>query len=143
MTDGATYDPVIDALKAFANDLKRHAAWTSDFVDYQQLVPTKEFHMPVAKKPADATDLDLTPEDSVQGPIHETVTLQSGLKTPDITPAQIVGMIPLIADAAHAFGIFTLSQPQQDSLSKLVTAGIALFGADAIIRLGRSLSKRL
>lgn len=67
----------------------------------------------------------------------------SGLKTPDITPAQIVGIIPLLAEFAHSFGIFSLSAAQQDSLSKLVTAGIALFGADAIIRLGRSLSKKL
>jgi hypothetical protein len=65
------------------------------------------------------------------------------LKTPDITPAQIVGIIPLLAEFAHSFGIFNLTQPQQDSLSKLVTAGIALFGADAIIRLGRSLRNKL
>ncbi len=64
------------------------------------------------------------------------------LSTPSITAAQVVGIIPLIAEFAHSFGIFNLTQPQQDSLSKLVTAGIALFGADAVIRLGRSLSKR-
>lgn len=63
-------------------------------------------------------------------------------KRPDITKAQIIGMIPLIAEFAHSFGIFTLSQPQQDSLTKLVTGGIALFGADAIIRFGRNLAKR-
>jgi hypothetical protein len=72
-------------------------------------------------------------------PSHEVTEEPS---RPDITKAQIVGMIPLIAEFAHSFGIFTLSQPQQDSLTKLVTGGIALFGADAIIRFGRNLAKR-
>jgi hypothetical protein len=87
-------------------------------------------------------DQDLSAEAAAAGPVYqETVTVASPLKTPDITPAQIVGIIPLLAEFAHSFGIFTLSAAQQDSLSKLVTAGIALFGADAIIRLGRSLRK--
>lgn len=63
-------------------------------------------------------------------------------RRPDITPAQIVGMIPLVAEFAHSWGIYSMSQPQQDSLSKLVLGGIALFGADAIIRLGRNLAQR-
>lgn len=63
-------------------------------------------------------------------------------KRPDITPAQIVGMIPLLAEFFHAFGVFTLSEPQQDSLEKLLIGGIALFGADAVIRFGRNLANR-
>lgn len=64
-------------------------------------------------------------------------------KRPDITPAQIVGLIPLLAEFGHTWGIFSLSQPQQDSLSKLVLGGIALFGADAVIRFGRNLAHGL
>lgn len=71
-----------------------------------------------------------------------SIGTSAALKTPDITPAQIVGMIPLLAEFAHSFGIFSLSAAQQDSLTKLATAGIALFGADALIRIGRSLSRR-
>lgn len=63
-------------------------------------------------------------------------------KRPDITPAQLVGMVPLLAEFFHAFGVFTLSQPQQDSLEKLLIGGIALFGADAVIRFGRNLANR-
>lgn len=64
-------------------------------------------------------------------------------KRPDITPAQMVGMIPLLAQFGHAFGLYTLSQPQQDSLNKLLLGGIALFGADALIRIGRNIGKRI
>lgn len=63
-------------------------------------------------------------------------------RRPDITKAQVIGMIPLVAECAHSFGIFTMSGAQQDSLSKLVAGGIALFGADAIIRFGRNLARR-
>lgn len=67
----------------------------------------------------------------------------SSLATPDITPAQVVGAIPIVAEFAHAFGLFTLTHAQEASLSKVVTAAIGLFGADALIRVGRSLSSRL
>lgn len=83
-------------------------------------------------------ELDLTAEAAVPGPIGPPVEP----KRPDITPVQIVGLIPLLAEFGHAFGIYTLSQPQQDSLSKLVLGAIGLFGADAIIRLGRNLAHR-
>lgn len=62
---------------------------------------------------------------------------------PNITPAQIVGMIPLVAEFLHTFGVFTLSQAQQDSLSKLVLGAIGLFGADAVIRAGRNIAHGL
>lgn len=91
----------------------------------------------------DPHNLDLSAEAGAAGPIHETVTLDSGLKTPDVTPAQLVAFIPLLAEFGHAFGIYDLSQAQQDSLSKLVIGAIALIGGDAVIRLGRNLRKRL
>lgn len=88
-------------------------------------------------------DLDLSHEDSVQGPIHETVTLQGGLKTPDLTPAHIGAMIAAVANFGNAFGIYHLNAAQQDSLTKATIALIGVVGGDAIIRLGRNLSKRL
>lgn len=63
--------------------------------------------------------------------------LFKGLR-PDITPAQILGMIPATAELGHAFGIFNLTQPQQDSLTKFFIAGLALFGVDAFLRVGRA-----
>ena len=91
----------------------------------------------LAKEP----ELDLTAEATAAdaGLVYGTAPL----KTPNITPAQVVGIIPLIAEFCHSFGIFDLSQAQQDSLSKLVLAGIALFGADAIVRVGRAIGNRL
>ena len=86
------------------------------------------------------TELDLSAEAAAEGPIAVSSLIPP--RRPDITPAQIVGMIPLLAEFAHSFGIFTLSQPQQDSLSKLVLGAIGLFGADAIIRLGRNIAQR-
>ena len=94
--------------------------------------------------PAEADPgLDLTAEAAASGPLMEgTVLTAIGPKRPDITPAQIVGLIPLLAEFGHSFGIFTLSAAQQASLSKLVIGAIGLFGADAIIRLGRNLAQR-
>lgn len=89
------------------------------------------------------TDLDLSHEESVAGPLHETVTLTSGLKTPDITPAQVGTLIAAIAQFGNAFGIYHLNAAQQDSLTKATIALIAVVGGDAIIRLGRNLAKRI
>jgi hypothetical protein len=85
-------------------------------------------------------ELDLSAEAAAEGPLNISSLVPA--KRPDITPAQIVGMIPLLAEFGHSFGLFTLSQPQQDSLSKLVVGAVGLFGADALIRLGRNLAHR-
>lgn len=69
------------------------------------------------------------------------VSPSTGLKTPDLSPAQLVAGIPIVAELLHAFGIFDLSQAQQDSLGKAVTYAFVLIGGDAIIRLGRNLRK--
>ena len=61
---------------------------------------------------------------------------------PDITPAQLVAGIPLLAELAHSFGVFTLSEAQQDSLEKAILWAIALVGFDAVIRFGRNLAQR-
>ena len=64
------------------------------------------------------------------------------LATPDITRAQLVGAIPVIAKLLSAFGVYTLSGSQQEALTLAVGGGAALFVADAAIRFGRSLGKR-
>jgi hypothetical protein len=90
-------------------------------------------------------NLDLSAEAAAEGPIAVNATgvvLAPAAPRPDITPAQIVGMIPLLAQFLHAFGVYSLSQAQQDSLTALTAGSIALFGADAIIRLGRNLAHR-
>lgn len=61
------------------------------------------------------------------------------LKRPDITPAQIVAAIPVLAALLSSFGVFELSPAQSDALESAVTFAVALVGGDAIIRLGRSL----
>lgn len=86
-------------------------------------------------------NLDLTAEAAAEGPLAVT-SLAASPKRPDITPAQVVGLVPLLAEFMHSFGIFDLSQAQQDSLSKLIIGSIALFGSDAIIRFGRNLAHR-
>lgn len=85
-------------------------------------------------------DLDLSAEAAAAGPI--ALTEIGGPKRPDITPAQWVASIPLVAEFGHAFGVYNLTQPQQDSLTHMVTWAIGLVGADALIRLGRNLANR-
>lgn len=86
------------------------------------------------------SNLDLSNE-ALGTPLYARIA-EVPVPRPDITPAQIVGMIPLVAEAAHAFGVFDMSGAQQGSLSKLVIGAIALFGADAVIRFGRNLAAR-
>jgi hypothetical protein len=65
----------------------------------------------------------------------------AGLR-PDITPAQDRRRHPDHRRPADSWGVYTLTQAQQDSLSKAVTWAIALVGGDALIRLGRNLARR-
>lgn len=58
---------------------------------------------------------------------------------PNITPAQWLGAVPVVANMLHAFGLFTLSEPQQESLEKTITYAIALVGGDALLRVGRNI----
>lgn len=63
-------------------------------------------------------------------------------KRPDITPAQLVAGVPVLATLLQAFGIFDLSPEQRQALSDAITYSIGLVGADAIIRFGRNLAAR-
>jgi hypothetical protein len=90
--------------------------------------------MPTTPAPAPTTTTSGFPAGTLQ------VTADN---RPAITPAQIVSGIPIVAEALHTFGVFNLSQAQQDSLSKLVLWSVALVGGDAVIRFGRNLARRL
>ena len=57
---------------------------------------------------------------------------------PDITPAQIVSGIPILAELLHSFGVYDLSQAQQDSLAKAATWALALIAGDTVLRVGRA-----
>jgi len=60
------------------------------------------------------------------------------LNTPDITKAQLVGSIPMIAKLLSAFGVYTLTAGQQEALTIAAGSGVALWLADAVIRHGRA-----
>jgi len=66
----------------------------------------------------------------------------AGPHRPDITPAQIIAGVPVVANLLAAFGVYTLSAGQQAALTDTLTWALALLGADALIRVGRNLSKR-
>jgi len=61
---------------------------------------------------------------------------------PDITPAQIIAGVPVLANLLAAFGVYSLTAGQQAALTDTLTWALALLGADALIRVGRNLSKR-
>lgn len=58
---------------------------------------------------------------------------------PDITKAQLVGSVPVIANLLAAFHVFTVTQQQQQALEVAVGGSAFLFIADAVIRAGRSI----
>ena len=64
------------------------------------------------------------------------------LKSPDVTPVQLVAIVPVLAALLRAFGVYDLSPEQQNALNDAVTFAIGLVGADAVIRFGRALSRR-
>jgi len=57
---------------------------------------------------------------------------------PDITKAQLVGSVPIVAKLLTAFGVYTLTADQQEALTLALGGGAALFVADAVIRFGRA-----
>jgi hypothetical protein len=71
-------------------------------------------------------------------PTVEPDAAAAGLSTPDITRAQLVGAIPVVAKLGVAFGLFTLTAGQQEALTLALGSGAALMIADAVIRFGRA-----
>jgi hypothetical protein len=76
-------------------------------------------------------------------PTEGTSLVGASPKRPDITPAQIVAGIPIIASLLRAFGVYDLSKEEQDALSDATTWAMALVGADALIRVGRNLAAKV
>ena len=79
------------------------------------------------------------------GALNEPVVIEPGTspaRRPDITPAQIIAGVPVLANLLAAFGVYSLSAGQQAALQDTLTWALALLGADALIRVGRNLSKR-
>lgn len=62
---------------------------------------------------------------------------------PAITKAQIIGLVPVVLNVLAVYGIFTPSPAESDALWQLMVAGGALFGADALIRVGRNVGDGL
>jgi hypothetical protein len=68
------------------------------------------------------------------------------MRKPDLTLAQLVGLIgagiPVLASLARVFGVFDLNDEQIGALKDTVqwagVLAVGLFGADALIRFGRS-----
>lgn len=57
---------------------------------------------------------------------------------PDITPAQLVAGVPVIANLLAAFHLFTVTQAQQDALTASIAWAGALVLGDAALRIGRA-----
>lgn len=64
-------------------------------------------------------------------------------KTPDITPAQIISGIPIIANLLNVFGVYSLTVAQTDALEKVGIWAIALIFGDAAVRFGRNLGSNV
>lgn len=60
------------------------------------------------------------------------------MKTPDLTPAQMLAAVPAIAAVLRALGIVDLDRGRQAALSDAVRFSSALVLADAVVRAGRS-----
>lgn len=58
---------------------------------------------------------------------------------PDLTPAQLAGGVPVLANLANAFGVFHMSASQTDSLQQTILYALTLVGADAVVRYGRNM----
>jgi hypothetical protein len=59
---------------------------------------------------------------------------------PDITPAQIVSGVPVLATLLASFGVWDPTPEQQDALQAAVGWAAALVLGDAGLRVGRSLA---
>lgn len=60
------------------------------------------------------------------------------LNTPEITTAQVVSGIPVIANFLQSFGVYHLSKVQVTSLRDTLVFTLGLLVSDGIIRHGRS-----
>lgn len=61
---------------------------------------------------------------------------------PDITPAQIIAGIPLIANLLAAWGVWAPNIHQQETLRDTIQWAFGLLAADAIVRTGRNIAAK-
>jgi hypothetical protein len=59
-------------------------------------------------------------------------------KRPDITPAQAIASLPVLAALGHVLGVYELSKAKREALEKMIPWAIVLIGADAFLRIGRN-----
>lgn len=71
------------------------------------------------------------------------MSIGSDTARPSITIAQIVAGIPLVANLLAAWGVWSPSLKQQETLRDTLIWAFALIGGDAVIRLGRNISDGL
>lgn len=64
------------------------------------------------------------------------------MKTPDITPAQIGAGVAAFLKVLIAFGVHLTTQ-QYDSINDFTTLLFVVVGADAVIRVGRSVGSNV
>lgn len=58
----------------------------------------------------------------------------AGPRRPDLTPAQLLAGIPVLAQLLEAFGLYTLSGDQQTALYATIAWGASLILGDAYLR---------
>jgi len=75
-------------------------------------------------------------------PVEGDAVVGVSPKRPDITRAQIIAGIPILASLLRAFGVYDLSKEEQDALSDATTWAMALIAGDAVIRFGRNLAAK-
>jgi hypothetical protein len=97
-------------------------------------MPTKSIEVP--------DNDELLAEAGVDIPEPFDDDVADGPARPNVTTAQYIALVPVIATLLHAFGVFELSGAQQEALSEALKALVAIVGADAALRIGRNLSSK-
>jgi hypothetical protein len=63
-------------------------------------------------------------------------------RRPDITPAQAVASLPVLATLGHVVGLYELSKEKRETLEKTIPWTLVLIGADTFLRIGRNVGGR-
>jgi hypothetical protein len=61
------------------------------------------------------------------------------VKTPDLTPVQMLAAVPALGATLDALGVIELDGRRRDALAEAVRFSSALVLADAVVRAGRSI----
>lgn len=107
--------------------------------------PAKRTPAAKASEPEPTSDERLASVLALEGEAVTQVEIVPGaspVKRPDLTPAQLIAGVPVIANLLAAFGVYSLSDVQQAALTDTLQYALVLVGADAIIRVGRNIALR-